>query len=194
MNSGKLIRRFCAAITLLMCTVGAASTPFTLDGFLADMAGVSATDGRFTETLTLDILESPLISHGTLSYRRPDYLMKKIELPEHMMFEAAGDRMVIETEQERRTLSLDTRPGIRAFVESYRATLSGDRTVLEKYYEVTLSGDHEHWTLRLQPKTTEMKSLVRHIELNGSGTRIERIMTLESTGGLSLMSITPNVD
>jgi hypothetical protein len=194
MISGKLIRRGGALIALLMCAASMADTPFTLDGFLDDMASIPATRARFTETLSLDILETPQTSHGSLTYRRPDYLMKKVESPEYMMLEVSEDHLVIETEQERHTFSLDARPEIRAFIESYRATLSGNRAVLEEYYEATLSGSREDWTLHLQPKSTEMKSRIQHIELAGSGTQVQQIETLESSGGLSHMSITPDAD
>lgn len=194
MISGKLIRRGGALIALLMCAASLADTPFTLDGFLEDMASIPAAKARFTETLSLDILESPLTSHGSLTYRRPDYLMKKVESPEYMMLEVSEDRLVIETEQEGHVFSLDALPEIRAFIESYRATLSGNRAVLEEYYEVTLSGSREDWTLHLQPRTAEMKSRIQHIELAGSGTQVQRIDTLESSGGLSHMSITPDAD
>lgn len=194
MISGKLIHRGGTLIALLMGAVSMADTPFTLDGFLEDMASIPATDARFTETLTLDILEAPLTSHGSLSYRRPDYLIKKVESPEYMMLEVSEDRLVIETGQDRHTFSLDARPEIRAFIESYRATLSGNRAVLEEYYEATLSGSREDWILQLQPKTAEMKSRIQHIELSGSGTQVQQIETLESSGGLSHMSITPDAD
>ena len=192
MTSGKPVRNLWFALLLWIGNADAA--PLTLDDLLAGFAGVEVADARFEEKLILAITESPLTSTGVLSYRRPDYLKKEVLEPSHSLFEISGDRVIVETEQERRTLSLDSQPAIRAFAEAYRATLAGDRKALERHYEVELSGAAEQWSLRLQPLDARIRSFVRSIEFSGSGTRILRIETQEASGDFSVMSIKPNAE
>lgn len=192
MISGNPLRSLGAALALLLWAGGAAAAPLTLDMLLAGFADVAAADARFTETLTLAVLETPLTSSGSLRYRRPDYLKKQVETPAPSMFEIAGDVVTVETERGRQTLSLRTQPVIRAFAAAYRATLAGDRAALEAHYRIDLDGTVERWTLRLQPIDDSLRRRIRSIELTGSGSRIHGIETMETSGDRSLMTIAPD--
>lgn len=166
--------------------------PLALDQLLNRFAAISSSQAHFTEIQTLTVLESPLISSGQLIYRRPGYLKKTVAEPTQALFEISGDRLLVETDQGRHSLSLNNQPVIRAFAEAYRATLAGDRAVLEQFYQLRLTGTSEAWTLRLVPLNQRMLAQVRSIEMQGSGARILRIDTQETSGDHSLMTILPD--
>lgn len=166
--------------------------PLSLDQLLKNFAAISSSQAHFTETQTLAILESPLISSGHLIYRRPDYLKKTVTEPTQALFEINGDRLLVETDQGRHSLSLNNQPTIRAFAEAYRATLAGDRAVLEQFYRLALTGNTEAWALRLVPLDKRMRSQVRFIEMQGTAARILRIETQEASGDHSLMTVVPD--
>jgi hypothetical protein len=89
-------------------------------------------------------------------------------------------------------LPLDSHPLIRAFAESYRATLAGDRATLEQHFETELSGNMEFWTLRLLPRGEPVQERIDSIVLTGRGNRIRTIATLETSGDTTLMTIVPD--
>jgi len=166
----------------------------SLTVLLEQFAHITAADAAFREEKHMALLDTPLVLEGTLSYRAPDYLRKEVRTPERSAFEIVGDSLHIETGAERRTLSLDSHPLIRAFAESYRATLSGNAATLERYFETALSGTQEDWTLCLLPRDDHVRKYLESIVMRGHRGHIYRIRTLEASGDTSLMTITPAHD
>ena len=159
---------------------------------MSGFSRLNSAQARFEEHKTLALLTAPLVLDGTLYYRAPDYLKKEVRHPARSSFEISGDRLYIETQQEQRTLPLDSHPLIRAFAESYRATLAGDRATLEQHFAIELSGDMEFWTLRLLPRNEAVQERIDSIVLTGTGNRIRSIATLEASGDTTLMTILPD--
>lgn len=178
----------------LTCTVGAAGVgEFTLEELLAGFAEVETVSADYREVRKLNILQEPLISSGTLCYRAPDILIKQVLEPREERVEIRGDRVqVIDTDGEITTLLLDEHAALRAFAESLRATLAGDRAALERYYRVQLTGDHDDWILRLVPRTDAAAMLVNSIVLRGAAARVHSIETLRTGGAHSTMTIEPH--
>ena len=164
----------------------------SLDELMEQFSRTSMANARFIERKQLALLETPLTLEGTLSYRAPDYLKKEVNRPDHSLFEIRGDLLYIETSTEQRTLSLDSHPLIRAFAESYRATLSGNKIMLQQHFETELTGTIDEWTLRLLPKNSQVRSHIATILLTGSKNHILSAKTTEASGDTSLMKIIPD--
>jgi hypothetical protein len=177
---------------LLLCISRCATADLSLDELMTGFSRVNSAQARFEEHKTLALLTAPLVLDGTLYYRAPDYLKKEVLHPARSSFEISGDRIYIETQQEQRMLPLDSHPLIRAFAESYRATLAGDRATLEQHFETELSGNMEFWTLRLLPRGEPVQERIDSIVLTGRGNRIRTIATLETSGDTTLMTIVPD--
>ena len=164
----------------------------TLAELMKSLSGVSAVSAHFRETKELAMLQEPLYASGILRYRAPDYVKKQTLLPQPELLEIQGDEVLIDhPEKGRHQLSLDDYPAIRAFVESFRATLAGDAATLERYYRVQLTGDAVSWRLHLQPREAEMAEYIEAIVIQGEADRILTIETLETNGDRSVMTITP---
>jgi hypothetical protein len=84
---------------------------------------------------------------------------------------------------------LREQPALRALVESARATLAGDRALLERHYRVQFSGPRDAWRLQLVPRDAQVRGYVESITLSGAAARVQRIETLESSGDRSVMTI-----
>jgi hypothetical protein len=160
-----------------------------LQALMQDMAQVSSSRVRFVETRYLALLTQPLELKGVLTYERPDHLTKHVQAPFDERLTVEGDALTFVSKRGTRVVSLRSEPAVRALVESVRATLSGDRARLERYYEAELSGTGAAWMLRLAPRDPEVKSMVQGIVLSGSGSRVDVIEVLEAGGDRSKITI-----
>ena len=176
-----------------LVTGGSASdTAWGLTDLGRALAAVTASRAEFTETKYIYVLDEPLKLEGVLLYRAPDYVRKVVGSPYPESYEASGDKLTIENpDAGRRTVSLDEHPGVRAFVEAFRATLAGDFMRLQEYYAVKLEGEASGWTLRLRPLPEQMSAYVSKITIRGHGPVITKVETLEKNGDLAVMHVRP---
>ncbi len=137
------------------------------------------------------MLATPLVLSGTLVYEKPAKIERHVRTPFDEKFSVNGDTLTIETrkQDQTRTLLLSSQPVLRAFVESIRATLAGDRATLTRFFRVRLDGSRAHWTLHLVPAGTDMASYVVVIRVSGSDNRISTIEVEETGGDRSLTNI-----
>jgi len=176
---------------LLLASTPASAQGWNLDALMSEMAAVPASRTRFVETRHLAMLTQPLELKGSLSYERPNRLVKHVETPFDELLTVDGDALslVNKTKGERRSLSLREQPALGALVEGVRATLAGDRAQLERHYRVQLSGRRDAWHLHLVPRATRVRAHVESITVSGVAERPQRIEVLESTGDRSVMTI-----
>ena len=90
-------------------------------------------------------------------------------------------------------LSLSEFPEIGALVESMRATLAGDPATLDRFYVPTLTGTADDWSLQLEPRDPRLRKIVALIRIQGDGTSIRTVETLETDGDRTEMTITPDL-
>jgi hypothetical protein len=166
-----------------------------LPQLMATLARVKSASAQFVERKTLRVLDTPLVSSGTLLYVAPDQVEKITVLPERERIAISGDKLTIEggTGDRPRTLSLANAPEIAAFVESIRATLAGDLPALDRFYRVKLAGGPTSWQLDLVPRGEKLTQLVRLIRISGSGEKITAVETDEADGDRSEMSVAEDV-
>ena len=154
------------------------------------LSKVSETGGRFTERKYLAVLREPLILKGRVHYRAPDYVRKEYDDPDSESYEVRGDELTIEfSDGRRRDLSIDEHPVLRAFVESYRATLAGDEETLERYFSLELSGDMDAWQLRLTPRLAQLADYLDAVIVRGRNSTIYSVETLEAGGDRNVMTV-----
>lgn len=172
---------------LLLPLVGVAE-PVSLPELMALFARVEQRSVTYTEQQYLDILEMPLESSGTLTYRAPDYLAKQVDNGGGS-YRVEGQQLQVEQNGELRSIALESYPALAAFVAAFRATLSGDIQTLQKYYRIELQGERKAWSLSLIPTQPDMARVVREIRLHGAGERINLIETREQGGDHSRMRL-----
>ena len=61
-----------------------------------------------------------------------------------------------------------------------------------RYYTPTLSGTAGNWSLTLEPRDSRLRNLVTTIRMQGEGTIIRSIETVERDGDRTEMTITPD--
>lgn len=171
---------------------GAESVAWDLAQLMRQRAQVTQARVQFTEQRNSDLFERPLILSGTLRYDSPARVEKRIDTPFKERYVVDGDVLRIERGGKRpRTVLLREHPALWAFVESFRATLAGNLSTLQRFYEVSLEGDRAHWRLLLRPRNEQMRELVNSIRIEGSNADITAIEILEVGGDSSRLSIGP---
>ncbi|MFD1560481.1 outer membrane lipoprotein carrier protein LolA [Paraburkholderia silviterrae] len=169
----------------------AAAPGWTLDRLMAALAQHKSGRAAFTETKYLAIASQPIESSGELMFVAPDHLEKNTlkPKPEHLVVD--GDMLTVERNNHKYTLALARYPELGAFIESIRATLTGNRLALEQTYQVALAGSGENWTLTLTPRDSRMLKAVSTITLEGTGDALRSVAIQQAGGDHSLMRLRP---
>lgn len=145
----------------------------------------------FVEKKYIAMLKQPLESSGELAFTAPDHLEKRTIKPKAESVVLEGDKLMLERSDGRKvTIALSDRPEVAAFVESIRATLSGDRGGLERFYTLALSGGAEQWQLNLTPIQPRMQKVISQIRIAGNQAQVRTIEFLHADGDRSEMVIT----
>jgi outer membrane lipoprotein-sorting protein len=169
----------------------AASTDWTLDRLMSTLAQHKSGRAAFTETKYLSIATQPVESSGELSFVAPDHLEKNTlkPKPEHLVVD--GDMLTVDRNNHKYTLALARYPELGAFIESIRATLTGNRFALEQTYQVALTGSGDDWTLTLTPRDSQMRKTVSSITLEGTRDLLRSVAIQQAGGDHSLMQLRP---
>ncbi|OZB80208.1 MAG: hypothetical protein B7X28_07215 [Halothiobacillus sp. 13-55-253] len=148
---------------------------------------------RFTEQKFIGVLDTPLLSEGTLTFRPPDYLEKHTTSPRDERMTIEGDVLTYTRQSQTYTLNLAEHPEATAYANSIRGLLNGNAALLRKSYVLKLSGDRAHWVLLLLPTDPRIQSLIKSISVNGSGDHLQRIEYDQANGDRSVMTLLPAI-
>ncbi|MBI4808315.1 MAG: outer membrane lipoprotein carrier protein LolA [Nitrosomonadales bacterium] len=169
-----------------------AATEWGLPQLMQSLAQVQSSQGRFVERKHLAVLDVPLASSGTLSFRAPGHLEKRTLEPRDESLVLDQGVLTIEnrTRNIKRTLVVQQYPAVWAFVESIRSTLAGDLPMLERFYKVELKGNAAKWRLKLLPLEQRTRGMVKEIVISGRSDRVTVIEMLEANGDRATMTVT----
>src|SRR5690606_15479875 len=101
---------------------------------------------RFVELRHLAMLDAPLRASGEMTYNAPDWLERRTLRPRPERLLLDKDMLTIERDRRTMRMPISQRPEVQAFVASIRSTLRGDRSGLERHYQVQMQGDLRQWT------------------------------------------------
>lgn len=164
-----------------------------LPQLMAEMRGVRHASAGFVEQKFVHMLNQPLQSSGRLIYVAPDRLQKETLAPAPSELTVNGDHLTVrQPDGTLRELSLSEVPEIGALVESIRATLAGDAATLSRYYTAAVSGTANDWVLQLEPRDERLRKLLAMVRIQGDGTSIRGVETVERDGDRTEMTITPD--
>lgn len=190
MNLKLPLHRGLLALGLLLLSPWAVAA-FDIPQLMHELALHKGGRARFVETKYLAVLDKPLVTRGEMRFQPPDRLEKRTTNPKPERMILDKDTLSIERDSRTLSINLSQQPVARAFVDSIRGTLSGDRNALEKAYLLQLSGTREQWILTLLPSDTQIASVVHRITINGSQRQVSRIEYLQADGDRTVLSIEP---
>jgi hypothetical protein len=131
-----------------------------------------------------------MIQQGVLRYESPERLAWDRGRSGKTRYEILDDQMVATRNGKVvQTISLESMPAMRAFIESFRATLAGNEARLREYYEVEFSGVMENWQLQLRPRDRDMRRFIDSILIQGQKDQLRIIEIHEINGDWSRMEL-----
>lgn len=158
-----------------------------LDGLLAKFRAMPGLEARFHEEKHIALLAAPLESDGVLRFAPPAHLLRRVTSPSPSTLLVDGDTLRIREGDETRSLDLSASPPVRAFVESFRALLAGDRAALEAHFRLRFEpGEGEAWRLTMRPRDRSLARAVERIAVEGRGVVLERLVVSEASGDRSV--------
>ena len=163
---------------------------WNLDQLMHALAQTRAGHASFVEKKSIAILDKPVESSGELFYAAPDRLEKRTLKPKPERMVLDRGTLTIEQKGRKHVLPLQSYPEIAAFIDSIRGTLAGDRSALERTYQLNLDGGEQDWTLMLTPIDAKMKKVVEQIRIVGAYNELRSIEIKQADGDSSLMTIT----
>lgn len=178
-----------AAVAVALLAGSPAFAEWNLDALMQRLAQHPTGHARFTETKKLEMLDAPIVSSGTLFFSPPDRLEKKTLQPKPETLVLERDRLTVERDGRKHELRLNQYPEVASIVEAIRGTLMGDRTLLQRYYGLQLSGSEAQWRLVLTPADERVQRWVTQIYISGQNNEITTIETLQADGDRSVMTI-----
>ena len=145
----------------------------------------------FEEATHSSLLTAPLMVRGILRFTPPSRLEKEVLEPYHERYVVEGDLVTFESERKRikKSISLGDYPGLRGFVEAFRAGFTGDAGRLMQLYDTGIEGTRLKWALRLRPRDPAGRSMVEDIVFSGSEGRISTIVIHAADGDRSVMTL-----
>jgi hypothetical protein len=177
-------------ITLLLWLAAAtAAEDSALDTLLARLAQPAPASTAFLERRESALLSEPLLLRGTLHQPDADSLVRAVESPYAERTTIRAERVVVEREDgSSRRFALRNAPELAALLDSFRAVLGGDRSLLERHYRVQLDGgDEGGWRIVLTPRETRRQRRIAGIELIGRDDDLSCLVVHAGDGGISRM-------
>ncbi len=143
---------------------------------------------NFVEVRSSRLLKEPLRLSG--EYQRPDEttLVRQVRSPyaetTTITTDAAGggQATVARAGRAPRSFPLSRVPELARLQASFGALLSGDRTTLERDFEVDTKGTRRQWTMTLVPRPAPLAEKLRDIRLYGRGIELRCIETRPKQG------------
>ncbi len=158
-----------------------------IPALMTRLAAVPERRARFREEKRIAALTVPLVSTGTLLYRRPGYLEKTGE-GEQLVVD--GDRVTLTLGQDPpRVIPLSADPGLRALIDAFRAPLAGDLPTLTRSFQVTGEGTAAAWRLTLLPANAAVARFTRSVTVSGVQDRLQGITIVQFNGDVQTIDI-----
>lgn len=176
-------------ILLLVAGTAWAAPVFDLARLMQLLSESASSEAPYVEKKFSALLSQPVVSSGTLVYRRPDVVEKNMAVPREESYRIAGRELTVTRNGQQKRIALSSEPLLAAFAASLRGVLSGDAKQLGEYYRLALEGTESDWKLEMTPIDEEIARYVRRIVVSGRGARVRQIEVHEASGDRSLLTV-----
>jgi hypothetical protein len=173
-------------LSLLLLALMPVAHAFDLADLSAQLAKPTVVRGPFVQEKHLRALPTPLTSQGQFTLSREHGLLWLLQKP------LKQDYRIDDAGIARRTADgWHQQPGQDVAAQQSRlflAVLKGDRTGLERDFDLRLSGEQHAWQLELTPHSLLLKQIFSAIRIDG-GALVERIELIETQGDRTVLKM-----
>jgi hypothetical protein len=147
----------------------------------------------FVQTRSLPGFDTPLVSHGELSFDPARGFRWEITSPYHYLFEMHGREASEQLpDGTLRKLNPDQTPWLAAVEHIFVSALSGDESELQRYFQVNVQALARGRRVTLVPKPGPLADAIVRIEVVESAPgRPEQLDIREASGGQMQIRFTP---
>ena len=154
-----------------------------LDDLLGAFKRAPGLWARFREEKHLAMLDTPLVTEGTIHFSPPGRLARHAEHPVASTLLIDGNQLQFGDADGHESLDLGTNPVARLFVDSFVKLLAGDRPGLERIFKVQLAArPGGGWELTLVPRLSPMDKVIKELSLRGEGLLLREMDVRETSG------------
>ncbi|HEY0484555.1 MAG TPA: outer membrane lipoprotein carrier protein LolA [Kofleriaceae bacterium] len=141
---------------------------------------------KFSEQKHIALLARPLSSTGTIYFERDRGIARTTLTPKRQQVVLTRTSLRIRTDERTEDIPLDKSKDLKAFALIFPALLRGERTELERAFDLGLYGsDKAWWALALTPKTDSLRALVRRVVVFGRHGEIVSLQITEASGDIT---------
>ena len=187
LKASSTISQVIKAASLLLLSI---STPhaqaFDLADLSAQLAKPAVVRGPFVQEKHLRALPTPLTSQGQFTLSRDHGLLWLLHKPLKQDYRIADSGIARRTAE-----GWQQQPGQDVAAQQSRlflAVLKGDRSGLERDFDLKLSGEQHAWQLELTPHSLLLKQIFSAIRIDG-GALVERIELIETQGDRTVLKL-----
>jgi outer membrane lipoprotein-sorting protein len=166
-----------------------AQAAFDLPALTQLLSQVKSGEAVFTEKRMVSMLERTLESSGRLSFSAPDTFVRETLKPRHEKVAVVGNTVTMSSGNRTRTMRLDAVPEAAVIVEAIRGTLMGNRSLIERNFNATVTGQPQRWMLELVPMEPGLREIVRSVQLSGQHGAVREVVVAMADGDRSVTSI-----
>ncbi|MEO8855929.1 MAG: LolA-related protein [Burkholderiaceae bacterium] len=185
------------SLLLTLCASTSASEPApaasSTQALIAALGQPAPAHTAFAEARFLQVLQTPLVVSGELSWLGGDQLQRRVDQPQRETATIADGEVTQQREgKSARHFSLKRAPQLQVLLDSFVALLSGDAARLDKSFEITQGGNADGaWTLTLVPRDARVAKTVASIRIDGVGNQSRCMHMQEADGDLAVDLLGP---
>ena len=161
------------------------SGPLTLEALMHRMATTTGVRAEFREEKNLALLETPLVSEGTLYFIPPSRMARITSRPGVSSLVIDGGRMSYTDEAGASDVDLSGNRVAHSMVENFVVLFGGDLEALRARYDVEFHAEETRWQLRMTPKAAPLSQFIASVGLRGTGPALEEMVIREADGDLT---------
>jgi outer membrane lipoprotein-sorting protein len=161
------------------------SGPLTLEALMQRMAATSGVRAEFREEKRLALLETPLVSEGTLYFIPPSRMARITTRPGASRLVIDGARISYTDETGASDVDLAGNRVARTIVENFVVLFAGDLAALRERYQVGFESQQLRWRLQLTTRAAPLSQFLASVEMKGDGAALQEMTIREADGDLT---------
>lgn len=171
------------------------NVPQTLSAVQKSLSGTTTLYAEFEQIRQLKLLQKPLISRGTLQYRKTSGICWQLIEPVPATVYLSRHNVLMRDGVSSQTIA-NSNPTLQLFSDLLFSVFEGDFAALEHRFDLAWQSDTNGWTLILQPRDSLMMDLVSSIAVTGLD-HIRQVSLVHKGGDSTVLNfnqvaVTPN--